>query len=145
MNLSVLMPRKISEEAREAVDRYLIDEGFRRGEGGYSSDSRDDFLAITIDPEPEKDLYWTHTSSEVVWFIPMTEIVIESKFTEESHTNNYGLARKLAGMVRGVVYDHLVDVVYNAEGKPFEKYGLGESLAEYGAGITLVMTGEGTD
>lgn len=139
MHLSVLTPRKITPESIGFIDAYLMERGFIKENDRYISGYEALSLIITLDREPEKDLCWTYTTNEVIWFIPMTEIVLESRLTEESHMTSYEMALDLARIIRGVVYDHLVDVVYNEEGKPFERYGLGEQLAEYGTGIERLM------
>jgi hypothetical protein len=139
VHLSVLTPRKISPELINLVEAYLDERGFRREGDRHVSGSKEHFRAITIDKEPEKDLYWTFTTNEVIWFIPMTEIVLESKLTEKSHMKSYEMALDLARIIRGIVYDHLVEVAYNAEGEPFERYGLGEKLAKYGTGMKQLM------
>ncbi len=142
MHLSVLTARKISREILGLIDTCLDERGFRKEDDRYVSGREEYLLSITVDMEPEKDLCWTYTTNEVIWFIPMTEIILESKMTKESHMFSYEVALDLARIIQGVVYDHLVDVAYNTEGEPFQWYGLGEQLAEYGTGMKRLMQDE---
>jgi hypothetical protein len=134
MNLSVLMAHKITDEATRSVDTYLRTNEFQKEEAGYRHARKDLDLFIYFEHEPERDMSWHYTPEEVIWFVPMTEIVLESKDYEESHRLNYEVARQVARLVAGVIYDHLAGAAYNAEGVPFEKYGMGETLPEYGSG-----------
>ncbi|MBN2255703.1 MAG: hypothetical protein JW736_08345 [Deltaproteobacteria bacterium] len=142
MHLSVVTPRKISPDVHADIRDYLIQQQFRKDGDCFVSTREGHCLEITIDMEPENDLCWTYPTSEVIWFIPMTEIIIESKGTAASHMAGYDIALHLAGIAQGIIYDHLVDVAYNREGKPFERYGLGENLAQYGTGMNRLTEDE---
>ena len=134
MNLSVLMAHKITGDTARTVDEYLLTHDFRKEEPGTRYSRKDPDLVIYFEHAPEHDMAWRYTPEEVIWFVPMTEIVLESRDTEESHRLNYAVAKQIARLIKGVIYDHLAGAAYNAEGMPFERYGMGETLPEYGSG-----------
>ena len=134
MNLSVLVPHKVSDDTARRLDTCLCTNDFRKEGAQYRHVRKDIDLVIYYEPAPEYDMAWQYIPEEVIWFVPMTEIVIQSKETEEAHRLNYAVAKQVARLVSGVIYDHLVRAAYNAEGIPFERYGLGERLPEYGNG-----------
>jgi len=134
MNLSVLVGHKISDDTARNLDAYLCTNGFRKEEAKYRHVRRDIDLVIYYEPAPEYDVSWQYTPEEVIWFVPMTEIVIQSRETEEAHRLNYEMAKQVARLINGVIYDHMARASYNAEGIPFERYGLGERLPGYGSG-----------
>ncbi|HEU19805.1 MAG TPA: hypothetical protein ENO00_10620 [Deltaproteobacteria bacterium] len=139
MHISVLMPQKISSELIGFVNAHLDECGFGREGDYYVIGSAEHFLTITIDKEPEKDLFWTYRTNGVIWFIPMSQIILDSKKTEKSHMLSYETALNLARMTQGVIYDHVAGVAYNAEGEPFERFGMGEQSAECGTGVKQLM------
>ncbi|MBN2514649.1 MAG: hypothetical protein JXC33_01310 [Deltaproteobacteria bacterium] len=139
MHLSVLMTRKITDSVRESVDEHLMTNGFERNDHGYHCTTQWITIEIQIETEPEKDTYWIYGPIEVLWFIPETEIALEAKYTEESYDEAYQLAKQLADIVRGVIYDHQVGVAYSSDGEPFETCGPREQLAEYGTGMEVLQ------
>jgi hypothetical protein len=139
MNVSVLMTRKINDSLHESVHEHLMAKGFERDDHGYHCTTEGITIEIHIETEPEKDTYWIYGPVEVLWFIPETEIVLEAKYTEESYKTAYQLAKQVADIVRGVIYDHQVGVAYSSEGEPFETSGPREQLAEYGTGMKILQ------
>ncbi|MBT8490967.1 MAG: hypothetical protein KJN62_07955 [Deltaproteobacteria bacterium] len=139
MNVSVLMTRKITDSLDESVHEHLITNGFERDDHGYHCTTGGITIEIQIETEPEKDTYWIYGPVEVLWFIPETEIALEAKYTEESYKTAYQLAQQLADIVRGVIYDHQVGVVYSSDGESFETCGPREQLPEYGAGMEVLQ------
>jgi len=139
MNVSVLMTRKITDSLQESVHEHLMTSGFERDDHGYHCTTQGITIEIQIETQPEKDTYWIYGPVEVLWFIPETEIALEAKYTEESYKSGYQMAKQLADIVRGVIYDHQVGVVYSSEGEPFETCGPREQLAEYGTGMEVLQ------
>jgi hypothetical protein len=139
MHLSVLMTRKIADSERESVHEHLKANGFERDENGYHYTAQGITIKIHVETELEKDSYWIYGPVEVLWFIPETEIVLEAKYTIESFQTGYELAKQLAGIVRGVIYDHQVGIAYSWDGEPFETCGPRDQLAEYGTGMEVLQ------
>lgn len=139
MHLSVLMTRKITESLRESLHEHMMINGFERNDHGYHCTTQGITINVQVETEPEKDTYWIYGPIEVLWFIPETEVTLEAKYTEKSYKAAYQLARQLAEIVRGVIYDHQVGVAYSPHGEPFETCGPCEQLAEYGTGMEVLQ------
>jgi hypothetical protein len=142
MHLSVVTPRKISAKTRADIEEYLFRSQFKNDGDRFECLREGHCLAVVIDMEPEKDICWTYATNEVIWFVPMTELIIEAKETAASYRAGYDIALRLAGIAGGIIYDHLVDIAYNREGVPFERYGMGEKLTPYGMGMNRLREDE---
>jgi len=137
MNLSVLMPRKISEEQRNMVDALLTGYGITWEGMRYIDTEGETDIEIWIHNDPENDLFWIQGPVVVVWFIPMTEIELISKAGDKAYRECYRLAKDIAGIVNGVIYDHKINVVYSAEGEPIDLLVVDRILPEYGRGVEI--------
>lgn len=73
----------------------------------------------------------------------MTDIGLESRYTRESHEMNYRVAKELAKIVGGVIYDNQVGVVYDSDGKPFAHCKTGDRFDKYGSGVHIFMEAVG--
>ena len=54
---------------------------------------------------------------------------------------NYRLAKELAKIVGGVIYDNQVGFVYDSDGRPFDHCKTGDRCDQYGSGMDLFMRG----
>lgn len=139
LNLSVITDKKITDELLESVINFLLANRFRQDEYGYHAENDNLCVKIYTDTEPEKDEFWTDGPPTVVWFTPQFEIALESLHTRESHETSYRLARELATLLDGFIYDNQVCVVYNSNGQPCDHYGTGKVYEKYGSGMDLFM------
>jgi len=143
LDLSVLVDKKLTELQLKSVCDFLQANGFCKDEYGYRSEVDNISLDVYPDSDPEKDDFWTEDPPSVVWFSPKTDICLESRHNCESHEMNYRLAKELAKIVGGVVYDNQVGMVYDSDGKPFDHCKTGDRYDEYGSGMGLFMRGIG--
>lgn len=133
-DLSVLMRRRISQEHTESVHKLLWKNGFYRDEFGYLSVKEKYALAIYIELPSDEDDWWDdmHETIKEIGFFPMTDITLTSRLG--CHEMSYMLAKELARLVDGVIYDHQIGVVYNSEGEPYGGCLVDGEFEEYGAG-----------
>jgi hypothetical protein len=139
LDLSVITDKKITDERMKSVIEFLLANRFRQDEYGYLSEKDNLFISLYIDMEPEKDEFWTDEPPKVVWFTPLFEIALESRHNRESHETSYRIARELAKLLDGFIYDNQVGVVYDLDGQPCDHHGTGERFEKYGAGIGPFM------
>jgi len=143
LDLSVLVDKKLSEEQLKSVHDFLRANGFCKDRYGYLSDVDNISLDVYPDSDPEKDDFWTEDPPSVVRFVPKTDIGLESRHNRESHEMNYRLAKELAKIAGGVIYDNQVGMVYDSDGKPLDHCKTGDRFDEYGSGMDLFMRGVG--
>jgi hypothetical protein len=127
----------------KSVIDFLQTSGFYKDEYAYRAASDTIALAIYINMEPEKEDFWTDGPPEVVWFTPLTQIALESRHTRESHEMSYRMARELAKLLGGVIYDNQIGVVYDSDGTPFDHCRTGDQFDKYGSGMDLFTRGIG--
>ena len=139
LNLSVITDKKITDELLKSVIDFILVNQFRQNEYGYHSGKDNICINIYTDTEPEKDEFWTDGPPTVVWFTPRFEIALESLHTRESHETSYRIARELATLLDGFIYDNQVCVLYDSDGQPCDHYRTGKVYEKYGAGIDLFM------
>ena len=139
LDLSVIIDKKITDEQMNSFIDFLQAHRFRQDAYGYVCEEDNLSINIYIVTEPEKDDFWTDGPPKVVWFTPLFEIALESMHNRESHEINYRLARELAKILDGFIYDNQVGVVYDSDGQPYDHYETGKSFEKYGAGISLFM------
>jgi hypothetical protein len=149
LDLSVLMPERISERLAKSVDDFLIENGFYEDvhifENNYVYRCRGDGINIDVhvDLKPEEDEYWGDGEDEAIGFMPMTEFMLEARHSEKSFKASYLLAKGLAEVVNGVIWDHQVGVVYDSDAKPYANFRTDDKVEEYGAGMDLFMDAVG--
>lgn len=138
-NLSVITDKKITDVLLKSVVDFLLADQFRQDENGFHSEKDNICINIYTDTEPEKDEFWNDGPPAVVWFTPRFEIALESLHTRESHETSYRIARELATLLEGLIYDSQVCVLYDSDGQPCDHYRTGKVYEKYGAGIDLFM------
>ena len=141
LELSVLLDKKLTKLQLKSVCDFLQANGLCKDQYGYHAEAENIALDVYPISDPEKDDFWTEEPPGVVWFVPKTDIGLESRHTLESHEMNYRVARELAKIIDGVIYDNQVGMVYDADGKPFDHCKTGERFDEYGSGMDLFMRG----
>jgi hypothetical protein len=139
LDLSVIIDKKITDEQMNSFIDFLQAHRFRQDEYGYVCEEDNLSINIYIVTEPEKEDFWIDGPPKVVWFTPLFEIALESMHNRESHETNYRLARELAKILDGFIYDNQVGVVYDSDGHPYDHFETGKSFEEYGAGIVLFI------
>ena len=141
LTLSVLSDKRLSGAQLTSVCDFLLANGFRKGEYGYHAEADNISVDVYTDSDTETDEFWTDDPPDVVRFFPMTDIGLESRHNRESHEMNYRLAKELAGIIGGVIYDNQVGMVYDSDGKPLEYCRTGGRYDEYGSGAGLFLRG----
>jgi len=143
LDLAVIMDRKLSIRELKTVSEFLQTKGFHQDRFGYHATQKKIFLDIYIDREPEKSDFWTDEPPKVVWLTPLAEINLESRHTRQSHQMSYRIAKKLAKLVGGFIYDNQFGIVYDPNGRPCDHFKTGEKFEKYGAGTDLFMKSVG--
>ena len=141
LDLWVLKKDKISKELMMSIREFLTENDFIEDEYSYCSSNKDICVDIYIEQSPENDELWDDMDEliDAIGFFPKAIIPCDSKHTEESHLTNYSLAKQLAKLVDGVIYDHQIAVVYNSEGEPYASCRTDGKLEEYGSGISMFV------
>ena len=139
LDLSVITDKKITDERMKSVIDFLLANRFHQYEYGYRGEEDNLSISIYIDNEPEKDDFWGNEPPKVVWFTPLFEIALESRHNRESHETSYRIARELAKLLDGFIYDNQVAAIYDSDGQPCDHYGTGKQFEKYGAGIGPFM------
>lgn len=139
LDLSVVTDKRITAEQMKTITDYLLDNRFSQDEYGFYSEG--DKLSINIYPdmEPEKDEFWNDGPPRVVWFLPLMEIALESRHNGESHETCYHIAKDLAQLIDGFIYDNQVGAIYDSDGQPCDHFKTGKVFEPYGVGIELFM------
>ncbi len=143
LDLAVITDKKLSRKQLKELSDFLRANGFRKDRYGYHASQKNISLDLFIDLKPEENEFWTDEPPMVVWFTPLTEINLESRHTRKSHEMSYRIAKKLAKLIAGVIYDNQLCIVYDSNGKPCDHFGTGEKYEKYGASIDLFMCSVG--
>jgi len=143
LDLSVLVDKKLTKVQLKAVIDFLEENRFYKDQYGYRLEDDNIYLDVYTDSDTENDDFWNDDPPKVVWFTPMADIGLESRHNRKSHEMNYRVAKELAKIVGGVIYDNQVGVVYDSDGQPCDHYETGKPFEKYGAGIDLFMRGMG--
>ena len=143
LDLSVIMDKKFTELQLKSVIDFLQSNGICKDQYGYCSEVDNISLDVYISSDAKNEDFWADGPPSVVWFTPMEDISLESRHNLESHEMNYRLAKELAKIVGGVIYDNQVGMVYDSDGKPFDHCKKGDRYDRYGSGMDLFMTGIG--
>lgn len=143
LDLSIITDKKLTDEEVTSVIAFLLANRFYKDQYGYRMEAENISLDVYTDSDTENDDFWNDDPPKAVWFTPMTDIGLESRHNRESHEMNYRIAKELAKIVGGVIYDNQVGVVYDSDGQPCDHYGTGKPFEKYGAGIDLFMRGIG--
>jgi len=144
LSLSVLVDKKLTEPQMQSVHDFLNANGFYKDQCGYRSSAVDIFLDVYPESDPERDDFWTVDLPRVVPFFPKTDIGLESRHNRVSHEMNYRIAKQLAEVVSGVIYNDQLGKVYDSSGMPLEHCRESNHFDEYGAGIDFFMKAVGT-
>ncbi len=139
LDLSVLIDKKLTEQQMQSVCDFLKANGFCKDRHGYHAEADNIALDVYPDSDPEKDEFWTEDPPSVIWFAPKTDIGLESRHNRESHEMSYRVAKELAKIIGGVIYDNQVGVVYDSEGRSIKHCKAGNRFDEYGSGIDFFM------
>ena len=144
LDLMVVMKERMSKGLKDRVHSLLIKEGFKKDKYGYSS--TDDHVSLDVGYSTAANIRWYWTDSILLadlGFIPKAEIHLESRHTKLSHVTSYRLAKKIASIVEGVIYDPQVGNLYNCRGEALKEGGKRERAFKYGAGTELFMKSVG--
>jgi len=134
--VSILGGTRLSAQNRRAIHDLLKDHGYAEDDFGYFSTVEDRFVIIYMSDEPEKEYYWIHDAPDVMWFVPLTEIIVRSERNATSHNETYRIAKEIAAIIMDcIIYDHQIGVVYDPDGNPYAHSITEGCTADYGTGI----------
>jgi hypothetical protein len=133
----------MSKALLKSVQDFLVVNGFHKDEYGFRSEREGISVDVYISRKPEADDYWEEDEVDAIGFFPKAQISMESRHSEASHVENYRLAKELAKIVCGVIYDHKVAVVYDSDGLPCGHCRTDGKLEDYGAGVEPFMEAVG--
>jgi hypothetical protein len=137
--VSILGGTRLSSKDRHAIHAFLTNNGYAGDDFGYYSTAEDGFVTLYVIAEPEKEYYWVHDAPEVIWFAPLTEIIVRSERNMESHNECYRIAKEIAVIIMDcIIYDHQIGVVYDPDGNPYAHSVVDGHANEYGAGINVL-------
>jgi len=143
LDLAVITEKKLSRRQLKEVSEFLRARGFCKNRCGYHASQLNISLDLYIDLKPEKNEFWTEEPPKSVWFTPLSDISLESRHTRQSHQMSYLIAKKLAKLVGGFIYDNQFGIVYDPKGRPCDHFKTGEKFEKYGASINLFMRSVG--
>lgn len=139
LDLAVITDKKLSKEQLKALSEFLKANRYHKDRYGYHATQENITLDLFIDLRPEKNEFWTEEPPKSVWFTPLADISLESRHTRQSHQMSYRIAKKLAKLVGGFIYDNQFGIVYDPKGRPCDHFKTGEKFEKYGAGTDLFM------
>lgn len=136
----VVMKERMSKSLREEIHALFIKERFKKDKYGYYS--TDDHVSLDVCYSTAADIRWYWTDSVLLatlGFTPKAEINLESRHTQLSHITAYKLAKKIATLVEGIIYDPQVGMLYDHHGKPLKESKRIKGIFKYGGGMGLFM------
>lgn len=139
LDLTVLVKEKLSKKSIKDIIEFLATVGVYKGEYVYESTDDRINIDISIDNNAEKDDYWEEAEFQAIGFEPNAQIDMASRQNSDSHKFIYLVALQIAKIVKGVIYDHQIDVVYDSDGKPYGHDATDGQFEDYGSGIGLFM------
>ena len=139
LDLTVLIEEKLSKRSIKDINEFLATAGVHKGEDVYESTDDRINVDILIDNNAEKDDYWEESEFRAIGFEPKAQICMASRQNSDSHKFIYLVALQIAKIVKGVIYDHQLDVVYDSDGNPYGHNSTDGQFEDYGSGIGLFM------
>lgn len=108
LDLMIVAKERISKNLKNEVHALLIKEGFEKGQYVYNPIS--DQINIDVGYSTAADIRWywhdMEDLPETLGFMPRTSVNLSSRHTQLSHVTSYKLAKKIASLVDGIIYDH---------------------------------------
>lgn len=148
MSLDLMIVRKdrISRSLKKEVHALLVKEGFEKGQYVYNPISDQINIDVSYSTAADIRWYWHDMEDlpEALGFMPGTSINLSSRHTQLSHVTSYKLAKKIASLVEGIIYDPQVGELYDHHGKRLIKNEKGKRVFKYGDGTDLFMKSVGT-
>ena len=123
----------------QAIKRLLYEAGYAEDDFGFTGSTNNLDVDISVHTKFELDDYWGEEEFDAIGFTPKSEINIASRHTKESLLESYRIAKSLAKVVDGLIYDHQVCVIYDSSGKPRGHNRTDGSYEAFGAGVNLFM------
>jgi hypothetical protein len=126
LDVTVMMRKRLSMELFSSLQALLTREGFEKRRLGkysfYGSTKKNIHIAIDISRNPLKDNdeYWksAYEDGTGVDFLPKATISLESRHTKRSHLKAYSLAKVIARLVGGIIFDEQMWTAYSPKGIP---------------------------
>jgi len=140
----IVIKDRLTNDLKKMVHDLLIQEGFEKGKYVYSLFN--EYINMDVSYSTAADIHWYwHDMDDlisVLGFMPKSEINLSSRHTQLSHFTSYKLAKKIATLIGGFVYDPQVGELYDCQGKPL-KQSRKERVFKYGSGTALFMKSVG--
>lgn len=145
LDLMIVMKDRISRNLKQGVHTLLVKEGFEKGQYVYSPISDQINIDVSYSTAADIRWYWHDMDDllETLGFMPSSEINFSSRHSELSHVTSYKLAKKIASLVEGIIYDPQIGELYNHHGKPLKRVKRRERIFKYGSGTSLFMMSVG--
>ena len=143
MDLTVLVKEKLTENTLNRLNEYLTKEGVFKGDFVYESSDDRINIDIIIDNKIEESEFWEEKDFKAVGFKPKAQVNLSSRQNQASHKFILLTALQIAKMINGVIYDHQVDVIYDANGIPYGHNRTDGMVEEYGSGMDLFLEATG--
>jgi len=143
MDLTVLVKEKLTKKKFNGLTEYLAKVGVFKGEFVYESSDDRINIDIVIDNEIEESEFWEEKDFQAVGFKPKAQVNLSSRQNQTSHKFILLTALQIAKMINGAIYDHQVDVIYDANGIPYGHNRTDGMFEEYGSGMNLFMEATG--
>jgi hypothetical protein len=145
LDLMIVMKNRISMNLKKEVHALLIRKGFEKGQYVYNPISDQINIDVSYSTAADIRWYWHDMDDllEALGFMPGTSINLSSRHSELSHLTSYKLAKKIASLVEGIIYDPQVGELYDHQGKHLIKAKKGERVFKYGSGTGLFMKSVG--
>jgi hypothetical protein len=145
LDLIIVMKERIARVLKNEVHALLVKEGFEKGKYVYNSTS--DQINIDVSYSTAADIRWYWRDMDnllgILGYMPGSEINLSSRHTQLSHVTSYKLAKKIASLVDGIIYDPQVAELYDHHGKSLKKEKKGGRVFKYGSGTGLFMRSVG--
>jgi hypothetical protein len=141
LDLMIVKKDRMSKDMRNKVHELLIKEGFEKGKSVYTPNAEQTNIDVCYSTAAGIRWYWHDMDDliEILGFMPKSEISLSSRHNQLSHVTSYKLAKKLASLVDGIIYDPQVGELYDHHGKPLKKGKRRGRAFKYGAGTELFM------
>lgn len=144
LDLMIVMKERMPKILKDKLHALLIEERLKKDKYGYYSAEDDVSLDVCYSTAADIRWYWTDSVLlATLGFTPKAEINLESRHTQLSHITAYKLAKKIASLVDGIIYDPQVGELYDHHGKLLKKGKKGERVFKYGDGTDLFMKSVG--
>lgn len=147
LDLTVLMRERLSKELTISLHELLKRKGLAKesiGSHSYYTSTRENInidVYINRSPLRDEDRYWRnrYDDGELLGFLPKVTIGLASRGTRSAHLKAYSLAKAIARLVGGIIFDHQMSLAYSSRGIPLNKSERHRGDLRYGTPIGVFV------